>query len=106
MVTDPRYQYEAVNVTNQERDPSSILWWMKQTIALRKRFKAFGNGDLNILLPGNFRVMAFLRSFQEEIVLVVANLSKYPQQVELDLGGARRLYAGRGVEPKQVSSYR
>lgn len=98
VVIDPRYHYEAVNVTNQERDPSSILWWTKQTIALRKRFNAFGNGDLKVLLPGNFKVMAFLRSYQEEVILVVANLSKYAQQVELDLAE----YAG--FIPEEVRS--
>jgi maltose alpha-D-glucosyltransferase/alpha-amylase len=94
VVIDPQYNYEAVNVSNQERDPSSILWWIKQTIALRKRLKAFGNGDLKVLLPGNSKVMAFIRSYQDETVLVVANLSRYPQQVEIDLAE----YAGFTLE--------
>lgn len=85
VVIDPQYNYEAVNVSNQERDPSSILWWIKQTIALRKRLKAFGNGDLKVLLTANSKVMAFIRSYQDEIVLVVANISRYPQQADIDL---------------------
>lgn len=98
VVIDPQYNYEAVNVSNQERDPSSILWWIKQTIALRKRLKAFGNGDLKVLLPGNSKVMAFIRRYQGENVLVVANLSRYPQQVEIDLAE----YAG--FTPEEVLS--
>ncbi len=98
VVIDPQYNYEAVNVSNQERDPSSILWWIKQAIALRKRLKAFGNGDLKVLLPGNSKVMAFIRSYQDETVLVVANLSRYPQQVEIDLAE----YAG--FTPEEVLS--
>jgi maltose alpha-D-glucosyltransferase/alpha-amylase len=98
VVIDPQYNYEAVNVSNQERDPSSILWWIKQAIALRKRLKAFGNGDLKVLLPGNSKVMAFIRSYQDETVLVVANLSRYPQQVEIDLS----MYSG--FTPEEVLS--
>jgi maltose alpha-D-glucosyltransferase/alpha-amylase len=85
VVIDPQYNYEAVNVSNQERDPSSILWWIKQTIALRKKLKAFGNGDLKVLLPGNSKIMAFIRSYKDETVLIIANLSRYPQQAEIDL---------------------
>lgn len=98
VVIDPQYNYEAVNVSNQERDPSSILWWIKQTIALRKRLKAFGNGDLKILLPANPKVMAFIRSYQDETILVVANISRYPQQADIDLNE----YAG--FTPEEVMS--
>jgi len=85
VVIDPQYHYEAVNVANQERNPSSILWWMKNTIALRKRFKAFGRGSMKMLFPSNPKVIAFIRSYQEETILVVANLSRYSQQAEIDL---------------------
>jgi maltose alpha-D-glucosyltransferase/alpha-amylase len=90
VVIDPSYHYGAVNVANQEGNPSSILWWMKQIIALRKRFKAFGKGDIKILFPSNSKVMAFIRVYQEETILVIANLSKYAQHVEVDLAD----YAG------------
>ncbi len=85
VVIDPPYHYESVNVATQERNSSSLLWWIKQTIALRKRFKAFGRGELKMLFPGNHKVVAFIRSYQGEVILVVANLSKYTQQAEIDL---------------------
>lgn len=85
VIIDPQYHYGALNVANQERDSSSLLWWMKQMISLRKRLKAFGRGDMKILFPSNSKVMAFIRHYEEETILIIANLSKYPQQTEIDL---------------------
>ena len=82
---DPDYHYETVNVEARQNNSSSMLWWMKRVIALRKQFKAFGRGAIEFLTPENHKVLAFLRSFEGELVLVVANLSRFPQFVELDL---------------------
>jgi len=84
-IIDPEYNYESINVANQQNNPDSLLWWMKRTIALRKRFKAFGRGSLEFLQPKNRKVLAFLRRYQDEVILVVANLSHAAQQTQLDL---------------------
>jgi maltose alpha-D-glucosyltransferase / alpha-amylase len=85
IITDPEYHYEAVNVEAQQNNPHSLLWWMKRLIALRKRFKAFGRGSLEFLHPDNHKVLAFVRRYQDECVLVLANLSRFVQGMELDL---------------------
>ncbi len=82
---DPEYHFEAVNVEAQQNNPHSLLWWMKRIISLRRRFQAFSRGEIRFLQPENYRVLAFLRCFEEERVLVVANLSRFAQPVELDL---------------------
>jgi len=84
-IIDPEYHYEAVNVENQLNNPDSLLWWMKRVIALRKRLKAFGRGNIEFLQPENRRILAFLRHYEQETVLVVANLSHLAQQTKLDL---------------------
>ena len=84
-IVDPEYHYEAVSVETQQNNTDSLLWWMKRLIALRKRFKAFGRGSLEFLYPENRRVLAFLRRYQEETILVIANLSHLAQQTQLDL---------------------
>jgi maltose alpha-D-glucosyltransferase/alpha-amylase len=84
-IIDPEYHYESINVENQQNNPDSLLWWMKRTIALRKRFKAFGRGNLEFLQPKNRRILAFLRRYQNEVILVVANLSHAAQQTQLNL---------------------
>jgi maltose alpha-D-glucosyltransferase/alpha-amylase len=85
VIIDPAYHFEAVNVEVEQNNPYSLLWWMKHLIALRKRFRAFGRGSLEFLYPQNHRVLAFVRRYQEERILVVANLSRFIQGVELDL---------------------
>src|SRR6476661_6758327 len=82
---DPEYHYEAINVENQQKNLSSLLWWMRRVIAMRKNFKAFSRGSLEFLFPENAKVLAFLRQYENEIVLVVVNLSRFAQSVELDL---------------------
>ncbi len=85
VITDPEYHYGAINVEAQEGNPNSLLWWMKRFIALRKRFKAFGRGTLEFLYPENRKVLAFVRRWEDETILVVANLSRLAQHVSLDL---------------------
>ena len=85
IIIDPEYHYEAVNVETQQHNPHSLLWWMKRMISARKRFKAFGRGTLELLQPENRKVLAFVRRYQQECLLVVANLSRHTQCVELDL---------------------
>ncbi|OLD73293.1 MAG: maltose alpha-D-glucosyltransferase [Verrucomicrobia bacterium 13_1_20CM_54_28] len=82
---DPEYHYEAVNVENQQKNLSSLLWWMRRVIAMRKNFKAFSRGSLEFLYPDNPKVLAFLRRYEDEIVLVIVNLSRFAQSAELDL---------------------
>src|SRR3989440_4382722 len=85
IIIDPEYHFEALNVEAQQNNPSSLLWWMKRLIALRKRFQAFGRGTIEFLRPANPKVLAFVRRYRNELVLVVANLSRFVQHLELDL---------------------
>jgi maltose alpha-D-glucosyltransferase/alpha-amylase len=85
VVTDPEYHYESVNVETQHQNPHSLLSWMKRLIALRKRHRAFGRGTLELLRPENRKVLAFVRRYESEQILCVANLSRFLQVVELDL---------------------
>src|SRR5689334_16207400 len=84
-IIDPEYHFEAINVEAQQGNPNSLLWWTKRLIARRRRYRAFGRGTVEFLQPANPRVLAFVRRWQSEGILVVANLSRYPQHVELDL---------------------
>lgn len=84
-IIDPEYHYEAINVENQLNNTDSLLWWMKRIIALRKRYKAFGRGNVEFLNPENRKVLTYLRRHEGETILVVANLSHLAQQTQLDL---------------------
>jgi maltose alpha-D-glucosyltransferase/alpha-amylase len=82
---DPEYHYETINVEAQLNNSHSLLWFTKRLIQQRKQFRAFGRGTLEFLYPSNRKALAFIRRFQDESVLVVANLSRFAQSVELDL---------------------
>ncbi|HTG43937.1 MAG TPA: maltose alpha-D-glucosyltransferase, partial [Verrucomicrobiae bacterium] len=86
VIVDPEYHYESSNVEAQERNPNSLLWWNKRVLALRKRWTPFTNGTLEFLHPHNRKVLAFIRQTPQETILVVANLSRFAQAVELNLG--------------------
>jgi maltose alpha-D-glucosyltransferase/alpha-amylase len=90
-IMDPLYGYESVNVEAQSRDPHSLLNWMRRMLAVRKQHRAFGRGPLRFLYPKNRKVLAFLREYEDEIILCVANLARSPQAVELELSE----FAGR-----------
>ena len=83
VIVDPEYHYEALNVETQSKNPSSLLWWMKRLISIRKNVQPLARGDLRFLFPENPRVLAFTRNWQGETLLVVANLSRYVEYVEL-----------------------
>jgi maltose alpha-D-glucosyltransferase/alpha-amylase len=99
VVMDPVWGYEAVNVEAQQSDPSSLLSWMRNMIALRKLFQVFGRGTLTFLNPANRKILAYVREYQSERVLCVANLSRFAQPVELDLAA----YAG--MVPVEMLGY-
>ncbi len=85
VIIDPEYHFEAINVEAQQNNTHSLLWWTKRLIALRKQYQAFGRGSIDFLNPDNSRVLAFVRQHEGETLLVVANLSRFVQHVELDL---------------------
>ncbi len=89
VVIDPEYHYETVNVEAQQSNPHSLLWWTKRLIALRKRHRAFGRGAIEFLYPENAKIFAYIRRYEKETILIVANLSRFVQSVELDLTSER-----------------
>jgi len=84
-IQDPLYGYEAVNVEAQERDRHSLLNWVKRMLAVRRGHQAFGRGTQTFLRPPNRKILAYLREYEGESILCVANLGRTAQAVELDL---------------------
>src|SRR5204863_1739678 len=82
---DSVYGYPAVNVESQEREPSSLLMWVKRMLAVRRDHPVFGMGTFDVLPAENAAVLAFIRELNGSTVLCVNNLSHRAQPVELDL---------------------
>lgn len=93
VIAEAAYHFASRNVEVDQNRPHSLLWWMRRLINLRKQYQAFGCGSIEFLRPDNGKVLAFLREFEhngsEEHLLVVANLSRFAQCVELDLSRFR-----------------
>ncbi|MCU7495221.1 MAG: maltose alpha-D-glucosyltransferase [Ignavibacteria bacterium] len=85
VIMDSEYMYQSVNVQMQEQNSSSLLWWMKRVIAVKKQFKALQHGKLKFIESGNPKVIAFTRQYEEEVVLAVINLSRFAQVIKLKL---------------------
>ncbi len=90
-IMDPLYGFESVNVEAQSRDPHSLLNWMRRMLGVRGQHQAFGRGRLRFLYPKNRKILTYLREYDDETILCVANLARSPQAVELDLSE----FAGR-----------
>jgi len=99
VIMDPVYGYATINVEAQESDPSSLLSWMRNMIALRKIFRVFGRGSIEFLNPENKKILAYLRRMENEEILCVANLSRFPQPVALDLAKFE------GMKPIEMMGY-
>jgi maltose alpha-D-glucosyltransferase/alpha-amylase len=97
VIIDPQYHYEQVNVEAQQSNQYSLLWWMKRLIAMRRRYKALGRGSMEFLHTENRKILAYVRRYEDEIILVVANLSRLVQCFELDLTQYR------GMVPVELS---
>src|SRR6202521_96613 len=85
VISNAVYGYQAVNVDSQKRSEHSLLRWMKSLIQVRNAFQVFSRGTIQFLNPSNHRVLAYMRQFGDETVLVVNNLSSSAQAVELDV---------------------
>ena len=85
IITDPAYRHESVNVAAQEENPTSFLWWMKNVLSMRKRLNIFGRGEMKFLESSNAKVLAFVRTFEKQRIIVVANLSQFSQSTILNL---------------------
>jgi maltose alpha-D-glucosyltransferase/alpha-amylase len=99
VIMDPVWGYEALNVEAEQSDPSSLLNWMRNMIALRKLFRVFGRGSFEFLSPTNRKILAYLRRLEGEQILCVMNLSRFAQPVDLDLAGLA------GMTPVEMLGY-
>jgi maltose alpha-D-glucosyltransferase/alpha-amylase len=104
LISNPVYGYQAINVESQRRSPHSLLSWLRRLIQIRNSTRVFSRGSIEFLNPASHRVLAYLRHYDKETVLVVNNLANTAQAVELDLnqynGRVPIEMAGRTIFPR------
>ena len=80
------YGYQFVNVEDAQRSTHSLYGFMQRILRLRNQNgKIFGRGTLTVLPVANEKVLAFLREYEGETILIVANLSRFAQAALLPL---------------------
>jgi maltose alpha-D-glucosyltransferase/alpha-amylase len=89
VIVDPVYGYQSINVEAQLRTPTSLLHWVRRLIHIRRRYRAFGRGTIEFLQPANQKILVYVREYEDEQLLIVNNLSRFSQPVELDLSRFR-----------------
>ena len=89
LVMDSVYGFQAISVEAQDRSPDSLLNWMRRLMSVRSAHPAWGRGEIDFLHPHNRKILAFVRRWEDDTLLCVANLSRHPQPAALDLSGYR-----------------
>jgi alpha-glucosidase len=102
--------YKTHNVARELEDPGSVLQFYRHLLALRHQNRALLDGAYIPLNENDAKVLAYLRRYKTEAVLVVLNMSAVPQKVRFDLSPqnlssatARTLLTTRRDRPKEAS---
>lgn len=94
--------YREVNVAAALADPDSIFHHYRKLIALRKQHAVIVKGDYQALFEAHPQVFAYRRSLGDEQVVVIANFSADPVELELpaDLAGRSGEYLVSNYTPR------
>lgn len=85
---NPNYK-EGINVKEQERSPYSLLNYYKHLLQVRKNTPALSQGDFTPIQNTAKDYFAFLRTFEEQKVLVILNYSN--KHLDLNLSKIKEL---------------
>ena len=77
--------YRTHNVTDEDKDPDSILNFYRRVLALRHQHPALLDGDYTGLNEEDPNVLAYLRRAQGKNLIVVLNMSAKPQSIHLNV---------------------
>ncbi|HYY69382.1 MAG TPA: alpha-glucosidase [Terriglobales bacterium] len=94
--------YATHNVATEEKDPNSILAWYKRLLKLRHTDPALLEGKWIPLNESDQNVLAYLRRYKNQAVLVALNMSGQEQKIQLDLHGQD--LAGAAFEPQMSTA--
>lgn len=114
VITEGEYRYQCVNVTLEQRQPSSLISWMERIVRIRKQCPEFGYGELSLIETGNPAVFAHCCEWNHKAVIAVHNLAneewtiqfKFDQDKQLfDLFGDRQYESPGDSNTISISPY-
>ena len=102
-VSGGEFGYETVNVTDQRRDPESLLNWTERLIQVRKEASEIGVGSWEVIAGGDDRVLAMRYEYGDRVLICVHNLSGEEVAAKLegcdDLNFTIDLFTDNDYEP-------
>ena len=75
--------YQHVNVASQLADPDSLFHSISRMVNIRKQHHAFGRGTMEWIITDNPAFAVYTRNYQDDVLLIVNNLSATPQIISL-----------------------
>ena len=76
--------YKEINVEAQQKDSSSVFNFYKRMIKLKKANDVFTYGSYDLLLKEDPQIFAYTRTFVDEKVIIIANLSAKPAEMMVE----------------------
>src|SRR6185503_2589976 len=75
--------YNHLNVAGQVADPNSLFHTISKMIRVRKEHQAFGRGSMEWVDTDNPAIAVYKRTYQDETMLILNNLSDSTQSASL-----------------------
>jgi maltose alpha-D-glucosyltransferase / alpha-amylase len=85
VIDTDEFSYKMVNVANADKDPNSILNRMRKLIYIRKSNPVFALGDYQFLAKDQTQCLVIRRTYQDQQILCVLNLTDHDQELVLHL---------------------
>lgn len=76
--------YKTHNVAAEQKDPNSVLSFYRQLLALRHKEPALLEGNYISLNENDPNVLAYVRQYKNDAILVVLNMSSTEQKTQFD----------------------
>lgn len=86
---------ENINVEAEIRDETSVLWYYRKLIEIRKKEKAVSLGKIEFLDEKDALIFAYRRVWEEDEIVVYSNLS----------GEKKKLWDGREEDKRKAENY-
>ncbi|MGI9610124.1 MAG: maltose alpha-D-glucosyltransferase [Acidimicrobiia bacterium] len=83
VIADSAFAPPVVNVQAQQRDPGSLLHWVRALLAARRELRVFGTGSFSLIDTGDPSVLGYRRIEEDSNITVLANFATTARVVGL-----------------------
>ena len=77
--------YIQINAESQLQDPDSIFYYYQKLIQLRNEYSIFINGQFQLYLKEDPDIMAYTRTFEDEVLFIICNFHNITRTIDLPI---------------------